>query len=709
MMLALVAILCLGAAEEEEGDQSPSYETVVRDKKGGGIEAQRRIDAAHPGFATAIDLEDDAGARSADALPEVLARSPGATVRSIGGLGQYSSISIRGSSAQQVALFMDGVPVCNNTAGLTSLADFPLDALGRIEVYRGYVPVSFGSGAIGGAVNLVGKIHRGSAQGSAVADWGSFGAHAVRLGYSQPLGDHHSLTTRIGHAAARGDFPFYDTKNTPAIHGDDELTIRQNNGYQRLLAQVRLDGEADEWRYGLQQLTLIKHQGIPGPATAQSTTTTLDTLNLKLLGSAKRSVLGPGGYFSVVFGAGFDRLHFRDPDVQVGPGEDDEVTLGLDLFLSPTLRFELWPSGFLTATVDLRFEHRSLDSAIEGDLASGDAERIRGSYGAGLELEQFLFGNRLHLAPVVRIDLADSRFAVPPGQGEVNDLGTDHLSWSVSPRAAARFTVIDGVQIRASFGRYFRPPTVLELFGDRGYLVGNEGLEPEQGLALDAGLVTDLTFGPLAFYLHAAGFATWSEDLITWVPSANQVRPMNLAGAEVAGLESSLILGLFGERFRLHATYTFLDSRNQSPEEEQTGKPLPGRVQHDLFTRLTVGEAIDLASLRAEGRVFYNLDFLSGSFLDLSGRYGLPPRGIHGLGAEIILQPRGARPLEIRLAIEVRNLTDLIQTAWQPPIINARPRRVPVTDFIGYPLPGRSFWLSLVITGPVTSQEEDSS
>ncbi|MFY0541656.1 TonB-dependent receptor [Nannocystis pusilla] len=126
----------------------------MRAGEGDGLDAQRRLDAQRPGFHTAIELAAERGARSADGLPEILARSAGATVRSLGGLGQYSALSLRGSSAQQVALFLDGVPLSAGSGGVVNLADLPLDALGAVTIYRGLVPIAYGGAALGGAVDL---------------------------------------------------------------------------------------------------------------------------------------------------------------------------------------------------------------------------------------------------------------------------------------------------------------------------------------------------------------------------------------------------------------------------------------------------------------------------------------------------------------------------------------------------------------------------
>jgi hypothetical protein len=84
-----------------------------------------------------------------------------------------------------------------------------------------------------------------------------------------------------------------------------------------------------------------------------------------------------------------------------------------------------------------------------------------------------------------------------------------------------------------SGGRYFRAPTLAELFGDRGYMVGNEALRPERGTSVDGGLLLDLRRGRAALHAHAAGFAVWSDQLIQWQQSGPRLRPVNLDAARV--------------------------------------------------------------------------------------------------------------------------------------------------------------------------------
>ncbi len=657
------------------------------------MDAQARIDAAHPGFATAVDLERDGGGRPADALPEVLARTPGASVRSLGGLGQFSSVSLRGSSGPQVAVLLDGVPLGSSMAGLVDLSEIPLDTLTRVEIHRGYVPIAFGGATMGGAVNLV------SAPGTKPrlgldAGVGSFGARQSRGAWVGRTARGPVISARFGYAGADGDFPYLDF-GTPQNPDDDVHMLRINNGYDRLIGQVRVDGRAGKWRLAAQEILALRTRGVPGPAGSQWDGTRLTSVGARTIASARRSLGRPGGRVQWVFGLGGMHRRFRDPANAVGLAVNNQITRGIDTYLSPRLRLPMWPNAYLGLVADQRTEWVEVDERAQPD-PTGDATRWRLGFGAGVQLEQLLLRRRWLLVPAYRVDGLDNRFAVASGAGEQADEGRDNLVIGHSPRLASRVKIGGGVQLRGSVGRYFRPPTLVELFGDRGFAVGNEGLRPERGTSVDGGVVVNRTLGPLVrAYAQAAGFWARSEDLIQWVNAGFVTRPVNVAGARVTGAETSLELLAWGEDLALRATYTFVDSRNLDPDPQRNGEALPGRPRHDLYVRLAGGHAWTARGVQLRPRLHYDLELVSSTFLDLSGRLELPTRVFHGIGAELQLDRR------VTLTFQVRNLLDARTTQWRPTVANFDGRiTVPISDFIGFPLPGRSMWGSIRVDLP---------
>jgi len=683
----------------EEPERAPWRTVVTADDEAGSPEAaQRELDAKSPGFATAVDLEHEPGSRPADALPEVIARTPGATVRSIGGLGQFGAVSLRGSSPQQVAVFLDGVPLGSSVAGLVDLGSLPLDGLARVEVYRGHVPVAFGSAAIGGAIDLVGAPAWRRGGITLHGGFGSFGARESRLSLRGPLATRRSGRGRtagaltLGYAGATGNFRFADDGGTPDLAGDDTTVRRIGNDYDRVAAHGRIDHRRGPWRVAVQELVQYKDQGVPGPAAAQAEHVRLTTLTARTVASVRRhDVGGPGGRLEWLVGVGLQQQRYYDPAGEVGLAVDDQRLRGIDVYLSPRLRLPLWRDAWLGLVADQRTELVDVDERAPTVGGSGDARRSRLSFGAGVQLEQFLLRDRWLLVPVLRVDGLDSRFAVPPGAGEQDDQGADAAVLGFAPRLGTRVRLWPGVELRGSGGRYFRPPTLAELFGDRGYLVGNEGLRPERGSAIDGGVVLDRSVRGTTVYAQLAGFATWAEDLVTWVSAGAVARPVNVAGARVRGFESALAVVPGPRWLTLHANYTWLDTRNDSEDPTQRGKPLPGRPRHELFARATAGRAVRAWGVRVEPRVLYTVEVVAGTALDTAGRLLLPARVLQGAGIELHLEDR------VHLVVEVRNLLDVRTATVVLPVAGARPHSMGIADFIGYPLPGRSAWGSLRI------------
>lgn len=113
-------------------------------------------------------------------LGEVLARTQGINIRRQGGLGTESAILLNGLQGDQIRFFVDGVPLAMGgyPFGLTNM---PVNLLDQVEIYRGVVPVRFGTDALGGAINLVtDQTYESHLTGSYQV--GSFGLHRATAG-----------------------------------------------------------------------------------------------------------------------------------------------------------------------------------------------------------------------------------------------------------------------------------------------------------------------------------------------------------------------------------------------------------------------------------------------------------------------------------------------------------------------------------------------
>lgn len=114
---------------------------------------------------------------------QLINRVSGVRVRESGGMGSQTAISLNGFTGNQVKLFLDGLPI-DNYGSSFQINNIPINYINQIEVYKGVVPVWLGGDALGGAINLVKNTKAGNFLDASYS-LGSFNTHRanVNLGY----------------------------------------------------------------------------------------------------------------------------------------------------------------------------------------------------------------------------------------------------------------------------------------------------------------------------------------------------------------------------------------------------------------------------------------------------------------------------------------------------------------------------------------------
>ena len=93
-------------------------------------------------------------ASTLSSVTSAIDRTSGIRIREEGGVGSDYDLSINGLSGNAVRYFLDGMPLDAKGTGIT-LANLPVNIIDRVEIYKGVIPASFGSDALGGAVNII--------------------------------------------------------------------------------------------------------------------------------------------------------------------------------------------------------------------------------------------------------------------------------------------------------------------------------------------------------------------------------------------------------------------------------------------------------------------------------------------------------------------------------------------------------------------------
>ena len=180
-------------------------------------EAQQR---APTSFVSEVDVtnRDPAIETTADVLQEVV----GVQVQRYGGLGAFSTISIRGSSANQVPIYLDGIPISQAQDQTVNLSDLPLDGIERIDVYRGAIPVGFGLTGIGGVVNLITKPIPATPTSEVSTGYGSFETRKVTASRTQQFGG-FGVLAHLTYLGSKGDFTY---TSSPSRRGNPARSSR---------------------------------------------------------------------------------------------------------------------------------------------------------------------------------------------------------------------------------------------------------------------------------------------------------------------------------------------------------------------------------------------------------------------------------------------------------------------------------------------------
>lgn len=200
-------------------------------------------------------------------LPDMLESVAGVFVQRINGTGHYTLARIRGSTGQQVNIYVDGVLM--NSSGETGvdLSQIPSGNIERIEVYRGYIPARFAGAAIGGAINIVTKKPEGTS-GSASFGMRSYAGYTGNVTMTAPLAG-GSLLFQVNRDQTSGEFPytwrpsgfeFFNSLNKPG-----DKVWRQSNWYQMNDATVKW--QDDHWLFKAQYME--KNEGAPTSASSK--------------------------------------------------------------------------------------------------------------------------------------------------------------------------------------------------------------------------------------------------------------------------------------------------------------------------------------------------------------------------------------------------------------------------------------------------------
>ncbi len=494
-----------------------------------------------------IDRRQMEAANAVD-VSDAVAFSPGVFVRQYGGLGGLRTVSLRGTSAQQTVLLIDGVRYQSSATGLFDLSNLPAGALERIEVSRGGNTTLYGANALGGAINLVGRAPGGRGLSiRAQAAGGSFGERRFALSADGAAGE-HAWDAALSSTDAGGDYPFLFNE-----YGELRSLHRDNADFSNLFGRAAWSHrDSAGLRIGFSAQGFHSERGTPGAVVQGNREQMRARLDESDLFSVARISFPAGGWgLSVAASGRLNALHYTDPDARMaGPSGIDNRYDGAEGGVVLRARTVAGTAGVIDLAAETSY------ATLQGDNLDPDAgsfvRRVQWSVAAtsGWVFEEGLLGWETGLDGGLRADIfSDLEGAVSPSLGLNWRLGTTPL------------------RLRARAGLSYRAPS----FSEQYYLnYGNRDLRPERSASADAGLTWELGEWGAA---EAGAFMIDTRDQIVAVPrspvswSAANVARVLSRGVELAAA-GSLLDGLVDAR----VSYTLMRA------EDRTGGVTHGRL-----------------------------------------------------------------------------------------------------------------------------------
>ncbi len=485
-------------------------------------------------------------------LGEILGNEPGLDWRSLGDYGgAVESINIRGMSDNGTQVRVNGITLDSPSVGTADLSKVLFNNISTVEVVKGSGSVLFGSGAMGGTINLTTKRPEAEKVSfGASAGFGSQDAYGISAEQGMFMNENFGYYITARHQESDG---FRD--NSDLDHQDVSMNLVWEKGD---ILDVSLYADYLDRDYGVPNVE--PPEGTRAFTVNGRTLYNDESSNLLSDGADRDAHVvmnlksSPRDWLAVSLRTDYTRLEndfnnywysWAGTIDGLGSTTTNEV-LGVEgnLEFTPITNGSLLVGG----------EYKDFDWKNQGNGLDANGNELPGT---GTTAEENLYTSGLYSELQYRPcryfkGIAGYRYE------DHSAFGNEHLT-----RLAAIFNPTATTVIKSSHGKHFSAPTPNALFWpDDGFTRGNSDLEPETGyhsdITVEQSLLEDRVF------LTASYFYWDLDNKIQWGPNSNGIwEPDNLKTFKADGLE-------LGTRFRpskniaLNFSYTYLDAEEEN-------------------------------------------------------------------------------------------------------------------------------------------------
>ena len=524
---------------------------------------------------TVIDMSNLRGTVSS--VQDILLKTVGITLRTSGGVGSSSRISVRGLEGKRIGFFIDELPLGEQTDYI-DINDIPIDMIDRIEIYKGVVPARFGGSSLGGAINIVIREYPDKYADLSYG-YESYNTHKAQGVFKRNL-KQRGLVFGIGGGYTSSDNNY--TFDSPFQEG---LRITRNHDKYRKLI-IGGSFKAKKWWFDEVELepvfvkTYKEIQGIEydiREAHSQSLMTgvsnklekdnflteglNLDMFNglvltkMNFIDKATRRYEWDGSSYPTPSDSDDKKLTFINKtnleyilterhslninsvfSMANGTPKDDLKTLSLGKQVNFDSQMRSWISG-------LTYDFRTLDDVFLNSLT----------------VRHYMYTMHTQMAPLF-----------VPGKYDVDvsksDFGVNN---------AMRYRFLPSLMGKLSAGYEVRIPSETELLGDGIAVIPSPDLLPERNLSANLGLLFDLTGKhPTNAQIEMNFFYMYLQDMIRYTAGLIGAQYQNFGEMRTLGVEFEAKADVLPSLY-LYGNTTYQDLRDTRAYEPESTVPNP--------------------------------------------------------------------------------------------------------------------------------------
>ena len=631
----------------------------------------------------AVALDTKEFENSTKSLSDALAKTPGMKLRESGGVGSDMQLMMDGFSGKHIKVFIDGVPQ-EGVGSSFGLNNIPVNFAERIEVYKGVVPVGFGTDAIGGVVNIITKKKRDRWFADASYSYGSFNTHKSYVNFGQTFkngftyemnafqnysdNNYHvdanvevfnfnpdgSVSTYIDTRNKVRVKRFNDTYHNEAVIG--KLGVVDKAWADRLMFGFTYSHMYQEVQTGVRQITVYGDKHRYGHSFMPS------------VEYRKRDLLTKG--LDVVFTANYNRNATTNVDTSYyhynwygeryrmnTPGEQ-----------SRQFSYRLGKAHTFTFNHVMNLFHRQNTSMLaieeeEDAIAKETRKNISGLSYRLMPTEKWnlsVFGKYYHqfVAGPMAEDATQSNY-----------IRTTRDVSSMGYGAAGTYFVLPELQAKLSYEKAYRLPTIEEMFGDEDLEMGDVSIRPENSDNINLNVSYNKTFGRHSLYAEGGFVYRNTKDYIqrniTDLSGGKEAATyVNYGKVETKGYNLSLRYG-FSNWLSIGGNFTQMDVRDKQRTQIGTttanlayGARMPNvpyrfadmdvtLFWHDLFRK---GSTL---TLTYDNQYLHSFSYYSEIIGSSSDEYRVPNQFSHNISLSYSMQHG-----RYNLSFECRNFTD---------------------------------------------------